>query len=129
MTTPLTALYAGLCAVLLLGLAGLVVRRRWQTQVALGDGDDPALRRAIAVHRNAVEYVPIALVLLLVAELNGAAPWLLHAAGATLVIARVLHAAGLSRHTGTSFGRLWGTVLTWLVLVVLALLDLSLALA
>ncbi len=38
-----------------------------------------------------------------------------------LLLARVLHAAGLSRSGGYSFGRFWGTALTWLVLLLMAL--------
>jgi hypothetical protein len=31
-----------------------------------------------------------------------------------------MHAAGLNRARGESFGRYWGTVLTWLLIVALA---------
>jgi uncharacterized membrane protein YecN with MAPEG domain len=93
------------------------------TRVGIGDDGDPAFRRAIRVHANAVEWVPLVLLLLLVAELCRASPVLLHAAGIALIAGRLLHAFGLSAHTGYSFGRFVGTALTWLVLVVLALYD------
>jgi hypothetical protein len=58
--------------------------------------------------------------MLLVAENNGAGVVFVHACGAGLVIARVLHAVGLSGSAGTSFGRFWGTLVTWILLLVLA---------
>jgi uncharacterized membrane protein YecN with MAPEG domain len=118
-----TALYAGLIALLLLVLAVQVSRFRLRTGVGLGDGGDPAFRRAIRTHANAVEWAPVVLLLLLLAELCRASPLLLHAAGIALVAGRVLHALGLSAHEGRSFGRGTGTVLTWAALGVLAVYD------
>jgi uncharacterized protein len=43
--------------------------------------------------------------------------------GGVLLIARVLHAIGLSSGSGYSFGRFWGTSLTWVVLAAMALLG------
>ncbi len=121
MTAPITSLYAALAALLYLGLAGLVVRARWATRTPLGVGADPRMERAVRVHANFVEYVPLILLLLLLAELNGLPGWALHAAGAVLVASRLLHAWGLSRHSARSFGRFYGTLGTWLVLLGLAL--------
>ena len=120
MAAPVTAIYAALSALMLLALAGLVVRARWATRTALGTGTDPRMERAVRVHGNFVEYVPIALVLMLVAELNGLPPLALHAAGIALLASRLLHAWGLSRQSARSFGRFWGTLGTWLTLLALA---------
>lgn len=60
------------------------------------------------------------LLLLLIAEENRAPALLLHVCGIVFILARVMHAAGLSRASGYSVGRFAGTGLTWLVLVVLA---------
>jgi uncharacterized membrane protein YecN with MAPEG domain len=117
---PVTALYAALCAVLLLALAGRVIVLRWSTKTGIGDGGDRRLARAIRVHANAAEYVPIALVLLLVAELSGADRALLHGCGGALVAARVAHAIGLGKSAGTSIGRFLGTTVTFGVIAVLA---------
>jgi uncharacterized membrane protein YecN with MAPEG domain len=118
-----TALYAGLVAILLLVLAARVSTFRMRTGVGLGDGGDAAFQRAIRAHANALEWSLPVLLLLLVAELTRAGPVLLHACGIGLVAGRVLHAYGLSRHSGYSFGRFSGTGLTWLVLLVLAVHD------
>ena len=117
---PITAFYAGLLALLLVALALRVIRLRWKFRVGLGDGGEKAMTRAIRVHGNATEHVPVALLLLLVAELNHAGPTLLHACGAVLVVARVLHAVGLGKSAGTSWQRAAGTVGTVGVIVVLA---------
>jgi uncharacterized membrane protein YecN with MAPEG domain len=122
---PITALYAGVLALLLLMLALRVIRLRWKLRVGLGDGGDKAMSRAIRVHGNAIEHVPIALLLLLVAELNHASPAMLHACGAVLVVARVLHALGLGRSAGASWERMLGTVGTIGVIFTLAAFDIA----
>jgi uncharacterized protein len=120
MAAPVTAFYAALSGILLIVLAALVVRARWATRTALGTGADPRMERAVRVHANFVEYVPLALLLLLLAEISGVAAGALHAAGIALLASRALHAWGLSRHSARSFGRFWGTLGTWLTILALA---------
>lgn len=121
MDVSITALYAGLSGLMVIALAWLVVRQRRTKRVGVGTGGDARLERAIRAHGNFAEYVPLALLLLLVAEIGGASATWLHANGASLVVARCLHAFGLSRGSGVSFGRFWGTAITWLVILFLAL--------
>jgi uncharacterized membrane protein YecN with MAPEG domain len=116
----ISALYTGIFALLLVALALLVSRRRLHLGIGLGAGGDAHLERAIRVHANAVEWGLPVLLLLLVAEENRASPLLLHVCGIAFILARVMHAAGLSRVSGKSAGRSAGIVLTWLVLIVLA---------
>ena len=125
MPVPITALYAGVLALLLVAFALRVVRLRWKFRVGLGDGGEKAMTRAIRIHGNATEHVPIALLLLLVAELNHAGPTLLHACGIVLVAARVLHAIGLGRSAGASWPRAAGTIGTIGVIVILAAVDIA----
>ena len=129
MIAPVTATYAGVAGLMVLLLAWLVVRARWRYKTSLGVGTEPGMERAVRAHANFIEYVPLALVLLLLAELNGLPAALLHAAGALLLASRALHAWGLSRVSGRSFGRFYGTAGTWLVLLLLALGNLYLAFA
>lgn len=117
-----TAFYAALCALLIIALAFRVVRFRRSQKVGLGSGGKHAAEILIRTHANAVEYVPLALLLLLLSELNGLAATWLHVLGSTLVIARLLHAIGLTAGKGGYHpGRFWGTALTWIVILVLAL--------
>jgi hypothetical protein len=67
-----SALYAVLGALLLIKFSFDVVRLRMQYRVAYGDGGFSELQSAIRIHGNAVEYIPVALVLLLFMEMNGA---------------------------------------------------------
>ncbi len=124
----ITALYASLCALLLLGLSYRVVRFRQTLGVSLGSEDKPELEQAIRVQANFVEYVPTILMLMLLAELNHLTPWMLHIAGAGIFIARVMHAWGLAGKRGASPGRFYGTLLTWIILLCLALANLVLIL-
>ena len=126
---PITAIYTSLCAVLVIALAIRIVLLRRAHRVGLGDGGQPALGRAVRVHGNATEYLPTALLLLLLLELNGAGAPLLHLLGVTLLLARLLHAWGLSQHAGVTVGRFYGTAATWLVMLTAAGLNLYLALA
>ena len=123
---PVTALYASLAGLMLVLLASLVVRARWRYKTSLGVGNEPGMERAVRAHANFVEYVPLALLLMLSAELNAAPAAALHAAGIVLLASRALHAWGLSRVSGRSFGRFYGTAGTWITLLLLALGNLYL---
>lgn len=109
----ITALYAGILALLVVVLASRVVAVRRSASVSLGDGGSELLIRRIRVHGNATENIPIGLLVMLVLELNGASAGLLHGLGISLAVGRVAHAQGLSGSPGTSVGRLVGTVATW----------------
>jgi hypothetical protein len=129
MQAPLiTALYAAALAVLFVALGVRIALYRMKHRVGLGDGGDARLARLVRAHGNAAENIPLAIALLLVAELVGTPPGWLHGFGATLCVARVLHAYGLTKHAGTTFGRFVGISLTWLVTVALAALLLAQAL-
>lgn len=75
-------LYAGLLALLfvVLSLRTLLMRRR--LRIAVGDGGNPALLRAMRVHANSAEYVPLTLLLIALVESAGARPLYVHGLGA-----------------------------------------------
>ncbi|MCG8434151.1 MAG: MAPEG family protein, partial [Gammaproteobacteria bacterium] len=123
MNAPITAIYASLLAVHIIILSLRVSLKRRKTRIGLGDEENEDLQRIVRTQANTVEYVPMALLLLLLLELNGIAAWVLHAAGVTLFVSRLLHMAGLRKSSGYSFGRYWGTLITWLLIVGMALLN------
>lgn len=118
-------LYAGLFALMLIALSLRVIRLRRARQVGVGDGGDEDLARRVRAQGNFTEYVPIALVLLLLLELGGAAPWLLHGLGLALLVGRIVHAWSLGARSGR--GRVVGMSLTFAVLAVAAVRSLALA--
>ncbi|MBY0567826.1 MAG: MAPEG family protein [Hyphomonadaceae bacterium] len=115
------ALYAGVNILILLVLAVLVVGGRRKHKITLGDGGNDDFSRAVRAHGNAAEYIPAGIAGLLFLALmdETVVPfWLLHAAGISLTLGRILHGWGL--HTGTlNFGRMFGMILTWLSYVLL----------
>jgi hypothetical protein len=120
----ITLLFAALHGLLLLVLVGRVSLLRHGRRIGFGDGGDPELARAIRVHANFAEHVPFALLLLGLLELAGLpSPWL-WMFGSVLLLARLMHAAGLSRTSGASFGRFHGTALTWLLILAMSLAGL-----
>jgi uncharacterized membrane protein YecN with MAPEG domain len=118
----ITPLYAGLIGLLYIALAYNVSRLRVGLKIAIGDGGNHKLSRAIRAHANLTENAPIALILLTGIELQEFSVIVLHVLGITLVLGRLLHAYGLSRNAGTSFGRASGILLTWLVILASSLL-------
>ena len=122
---PITAIFAGLLALMLVGVSIRVTVLRAKKKVDLFDGGVPELGRAIRVQGNFIEYVPMALALIGLLEWMGLRPWAVYALGAALVIGRLAHAWGLY---GPMFqARVVGTTLTWIVLAVGGLLALGLA--
>lgn len=117
----ITAFYAAPIGLLAIALALRVVMLRRRYQVGVGTGGQPELARAVRAHGNLLEYTPLALLLLLLLESGGARTVLLHGIGSALLIGRLLHAWGLSQHSGVSFGRFYGTALTWVAMIVTAI--------
>ena len=125
-----TPIYGSLLVFLVLFLAYRVTVFRRLEKVGLNDSkSSPQMRCAIRAHANAIENIPLALILLLFLELNHLTPWLMHVFGITLLVARGMHAWGLSHHSGTSFGRFYGTVLTWLCMAAMAGVNLLIVLS
>ena len=117
----ITMLYAGLCTILVVILGLRVVLYRFGHKIGIGDGGDMVLQRRVRVHANAIENLPLALLLLGGMELNGYPAPLIHGFGATLFLSRMAHAWGLSHSSGTSKGRFLGTLFTWLLMLAMAL--------
>ncbi|GAC14105.1 MAPEG family protein [Aliiglaciecola lipolytica] len=125
MSTPITAFYAGLLGVTFLYLSILVIKQRRGRKVSLGDDGDSHFLGLIRAHGNFAEYVPLTLVLLLVAEINQANHLVLHAVGTLLLLGRLIHAYGLRHHVGASWQRVWGMLMTFAALLTTSILNLA----
>ncbi|MFA5941451.1 MAG: MAPEG family protein [Sinimarinibacterium sp.] len=118
-----TPFYAGILAIWFLALSIRVVQQRGHG-VSLGHGEDAVLLRRIRGHGNFAEYVPLILAMMAMLELGGLQGWALHAIGATLLAARILHGVALSYSEKWKFGRFYGTLLTFILLLVVGVLCL-----
>ncbi len=123
-----TPLYAGILTLVFVVLSFRVIRGRYAARAALGDGGDRRLLRRQRVHANFAEYVPLALILMALIELQRGLGWTLHAIGLALLIGRLAHAYGVSQEPETMRFRQIGMILTFAALVTGAAANLWLAL-
>lgn len=124
LTTPkVTLLYCGLLALFYAALTIYVIRWRWKERRGLGHDDNPAsgLFRAVRIHAHFFEFVPFTLLLIALDEMTGRNKTFIHALGATLVVARVLHFWGIKVSDKVSPQRTISVLLTIGLLVVLGI--------
>ncbi len=118
----ITALYGVLLCVWMMVLSVGVIKQRRNHQVSLGDGGIGSLQMARSAHANAMEYIPITLILMILAEYNGAAHIWLHLVGVVFIIGRVAHAKAIL--SATLKWRVRGMLMTFLAMVLLMILNL-----
>jgi len=121
MTLAVTPLYAGLLTLVYLVLSARVIRYRRANIISLGDRDDKALLKRARAHANLIEYAPLGLILMLLAELQGAPATAVHLMGLALLLGRVMHAVGLSQTPQIMVLRVGGMILTLTMLLLSAL--------
>jgi uncharacterized membrane protein YecN with MAPEG domain len=119
---PITAFYASILALLFILLSMRVIAQRREARVEIGHGESPQLLRRMRVHANFAEYVPIALILIALAESLKAPSVVLHLLGLVLLAGRVVHAYGLSQTPHVLRLRVLGMMATITVIGVGALL-------
>lgn len=90
-----TAVYASILAFIMIRLALNVIKTRREHKVRYADGGVLELQIARTAHSNAVDYIPIALILLFLLEYNWGNIWLINLAGISLVTGRIIHARGI----------------------------------
>ena len=122
---PITAIFAGLLALMLVSISIRVTVLRAKKKISFFDGGDAEMGRAVRVQGNFIEYVPMALAMMGFVEWMGAKFWIVYLLGIALLAARIVHAWGL--YSGVFQGRVVGTTLTWIVLAAGGLLTLGLA--
>lgn len=113
----ITGFYATLLSFFILFLVLRVVGLRRKHRVGFLDGGHPDLIKAIRIHGNAIETIPLALIVMGCAELSHLRALFMHSAGCLLLVARLHHALGLNQSHGRSKGRTYGTLLTWFVII------------
>jgi len=118
----ITALYASILSLLMCKLAFTVIKARRKNKIKYADGDVEELKIARTAHSNAVDYIPITLILLFLVEFNGANIWLVHLAGISFVIGRAIHCKAILSENLR--GRVLGMKITFLTIFALAVLNL-----
>ena len=116
-----TPLYAGLLTLCFLVLTVRVARVR-QRGIAFGDNGDANIASVVRAQASFAECVPLALLMMGFLEVTRFSIYLLHALGLTLLVARLVHGAALSFGWQLRFGRVTGSTLTFMVLLVEAVL-------
>jgi uncharacterized membrane protein YecN with MAPEG domain len=118
----ITAFYAALLSLLMCKLAFNVIKARRKNKIIYGDGDVKELQITRTAHSNAVDYIPVSLILLFILEYNGCNIWLIHVAGVALIIGRLIHCEGILSERLK--GRILGMQITFFTIYTLATLNL-----
>ncbi|MGZ3421524.1 MAG: MAPEG family protein [Polyangiales bacterium] len=117
MAVPVIALYAPLNAALNIFLANQVSNARRKHSISVGHGESEDVLRTLRAHGNNAEFVPLAIVMLLIAELMGGKSLWLHVMGGSLLLARIAHAFGIHERKTPNAARFLGTGVTWTVIL------------
>ena len=120
MIPTIVPVYAAIFAIMLIALSLRVAKTRGDVRIAIGDGGNILLRRAIRVQGNFTEYVPMALILFTFVEMQGWPRWLVHGLCLVLLAARALHAYGIAQEPEDIRLRATGMATTALLLVAAA---------
>ncbi|GLI91687.1 MAPEG family protein [Methylocystis echinoides] len=121
----LTAVFASVLALFYIYLSLRTIRLRRGKRIALGAGGDSQMERAIRVHSNFAEYVPLSLLLILMLELQSANKALVGFLGFLLLLGRCVHAYGVSQEAEDFRFRVGGMMLTFASLALASLANLA----
>ncbi len=116
MLVPVTALYGALNAIFNIALAARIPSARGKHRVSMGTGESKELLTLVRAHGNNAEFMPLGVLMLLIAELSGGSSMWLHALGGSLLVTRVAHAIGMPMRATNGF-RFVGTAGTWVMIV------------
>jgi hypothetical protein len=97
----------------------LVITQRRAVGSSLGDGGDMKLTRRIRAQANLIEYAPIFIILVGLAELQSGASLGLAAIAGLFFVGRVLHGYALALTEKSPFGRFWGTAATYAAIIII----------
>jgi len=112
MYLPITTVSICILGLLLVILSLRVINVRRNEKVSLGDGGSDTLERRIRAQGNLTEYGPLGIVLILVAELQMANPFLLGVGASAFVMGRLLHGYALGFKDKAMRPRITGMMLT-----------------
>ena len=117
MTFHITSAYAAILGLVAIFLSFHVIRLRAKSGVSLLDGGNAALKERIRRHGNFTEYVPLALILMGLAEAGGATSTWLHTIGGILLVSRLIHPFGIKHDNGAAPARIIGATGTQIAML------------
>lgn len=117
--------YAGILALLYVGLSYYVTGFRRRHRLPYGHNEDDAMQRAIRAQGNFVEYAPLGLLLLYLLASVGTHPYVVSGLATALVLGRIAHAYSMlvvEPKRGTYKLRVTSMVLTFFTLAIIGLM-------
>jgi len=114
MQLAITPIYAALLAIMMIGLSMYVSALRSDQSVSIGPGEGQALLERIRRHGNFVENVPMALLLIAMAEITGLPGFWVHMACVVLLVSRIIQPLGLRHDAPFTALRLAGNLGTFI---------------
>ncbi|MGH1398037.1 MAG: MAPEG family protein [Alphaproteobacteria bacterium] len=121
----ITGLYAAIFALLQAAMIPWIAKSRMKEKTSLGTGSN-ALNAKIRTYGNFIEIIPLALILMLLAELSGAPFWSIHGLGLIMITSRLLHAKGILTPPSYGIYRMVGMIFSITVFILGAILNLYL---
>ena len=110
-------IYAAVFAIFFVVLSIRTIRQRRKLKIGLGDSGNNDMQRAMRVHANFTEYVPLSLLMIYLVEQSGVYAWFLHALCLGLLVGRLAHAYGVSQQRENFRFRVTGMILTFATLI------------
>lgn len=120
---PITTITACLLAIIFVFLSANVIKLRQKYKVLIGSGGNEDLEMTIRGHGNFAEYVPFALILMLIAEANEANVILIGVLALLLIIGRLFHVVAFAYNKDHIKFRVRGILLTFITIIGLVLID------
>ncbi len=120
-TTPI---YAAILGLFFVYLSFLTIKARRKNKIAIGDGNNLVLQRAIRIHGNFSEYAPLTILLVSFVELLGYPHFLIHSLMFAFLIGRISHLYGVSKPKEDFRFRVFGIATTLSVIVISSILIL-----
>ena len=118
MTFEVTGLYAAVLGLMMIALQILAIAARAKYETLFGDAGEMRMILPIRRHGNFVETVPMALIVMVLAEAQGLSATWLHIAGIFLVASRAIHPFGLAEAKNVLPIRIAGIVGTWIATLI-----------
>ena len=128
MLLTIVPVFSAFFAVLFVLLSINVIRARRKHKVGLGTGQNRSVEMAMRVHANFAEYVPFALLLIALLELNKANSLLMIGLSSVLLVGRLVHAYGVSMENERFTYRVSGMLTTFAVILIAGLANLVIVL-